>query len=90
VFVDWLRNRRAQSIVCPWSLRVTPTATVAMPLEWDELDATSPDAWDLSTAVDRRAVTPPDPVRLDLDAIAGAAREAGVDLDAEFDRFGRS
>jgi bifunctional non-homologous end joining protein LigD len=90
VFVDWLRNRRAQSIVCPWSLRVTPTATVAMPLEWDELDATSPDAWDLSTAVERRAVTPPDPVRLDLDAIAGAAREAGVDLDAEFDRFGRS
>jgi bifunctional non-homologous end joining protein LigD len=90
VFVDWLRNRRAQSIVSPWSVRVTPTATVAVPLEWSELDTTSPGDWDMSTVVERSAMTPGGPVRLDLDAIADAAREAGVDLDSDFDRFGRS
>ena len=90
VFVDWLRNRWAQSIVCPWSVRVTPTATVATPLEWDELAAAAPDDWNLRTAPDRPIPASPEPRSVDAAGIVDAARSVGVDVDADFDRFGRS
>ena len=90
VFVDWLRNRWAQSIVCPWSVRVAPGATVAMPLEWKELESASPDDWDLRSAVDRPSPPQPAPHRVDVGGVVEAARSAGVDLDTEFDRFGRN
>jgi bifunctional non-homologous end joining protein LigD len=90
VFVDWLRNRWAQSIVCPWSLRVTPTATVATPLEWNELESSAPDDWNLRTALDRPVPAQPGPQSVDVAGITDAARDAGVDLDADFDRFGRT
>lgn len=89
VFVDWLRNRWAQSIVSPWSLRPTPRATVATPISWPELAGAEPDGWDLRTAPDRPEPASPAEARPDADAIVTAAREAGVDLDSEFDRFGR-
>jgi len=38
LLLDWSRNGAAQTIVAPWSPRVTPTATVSMPLHWDEVD----------------------------------------------------
>lgn len=90
VFVDWLRNRRAQSIVSPWSLRVTAAATVTTPLEWDELDDARPDGWNLETAGDRPTIGVPPPAPLDTAAVTAAAAEAGVDLDSDFDRFGRT
>lgn len=37
VFIDYLRNAYAQTSVCPYSLRPTKTAGVAMPIEWGEL-----------------------------------------------------
>lgn len=89
VFVDWLRNRRAQSIVCPWSVRVTPTASVATPLLWDELDAALPNGWDITSAPDRSDISSGPAAHLDTEAIVTAARHAGVDLDSDFDRFGR-
>jgi bifunctional non-homologous end joining protein LigD len=90
VFIDWLRNRRAQSIVSPWSLRPTPLANVAMPLDWSELDGSTPDGWNLRTAPDRPTVAQPEQVAIDVDGIVSAARTAGADIDTEFDRFGRS
>lgn len=90
VFVDWLRNRRAQSIVAPWSVRVTDEATVAVPVSWDELDRSSPAGWTIRTAPDRLDLRPPDPFDIDPDTVVGAARERGLDLDSEFDRFGRT
>lgn len=69
VFVDWLRNRRAQSIVCPWSLRVTPTATAATPLAWDELADADPAGWDIRTALERPPTGPPAPQSIDATAI---------------------
>lgn len=90
VFVDWLRNRWAQSIVCPWSVRVTPSATVATPVAWDDLESSSPDDWDLRTALDRPVLAYAGPQRLDAVRVVEAARDAGVDMDADFDRFGRS
>ncbi|HET8736346.1 MAG TPA: non-homologous end-joining DNA ligase [Pricia sp.] len=38
VYVDYLRNSYGQTSVCPYSLRANPSAGVATPLEWKELD----------------------------------------------------
>ena len=91
VFVDWLRNRWAQSTVAPWSIRPRPGAPVALPISWDELDTTPPDRWTIIDAASwvGRPVTWPDPVHLDLQAVADLAAGHGVSADEPFDRFGR-
>lgn len=90
VFVDWMRNGTGSTVVAPFSLRARPSAPVAVPVRWEEVDRVAPDQWtlgdlgdrlELETEVDRQAVP--------LDRIEAAAREAGVDLDMPFDRFGR-
>ncbi len=40
VYLDYLQNRRGQTIVAPFSVRPLPGATVSMPLTWDEVDTT--------------------------------------------------
>ncbi|MCP1168455.1 DNA ligase D [Limimaricola litoreus] len=37
IFVDWLRNGIAATAVSPYSLRARPGASVALPVDWDEL-----------------------------------------------------
>lgn len=37
VFVDYLQNSRGRTMVCPYSLRVTPEATVSTPLDWEDV-----------------------------------------------------
>jgi bifunctional non-homologous end joining protein LigD len=37
VFVDYLQNSHGRAMVCPYSLRVTATATVSTPLDWSEV-----------------------------------------------------
>jgi len=37
VFIDYLQNSHARTMVCPYSLRATPKATVSMPLEWAQI-----------------------------------------------------
>jgi bifunctional non-homologous end joining protein LigD len=37
IFVDYLQNSHGRTMVCPYSLRVTPEATVSTPLEWDDV-----------------------------------------------------
>jgi bifunctional non-homologous end joining protein LigD len=37
VYLDFLQNRKAQTLACPYSLRPKPGATVATPLEWKEV-----------------------------------------------------
>ena len=59
VFVDWLRNRPGQTGVAAWSLRPKDGAPVAMPITWDELATTSPDAFALETVSDRLVTTDP-------------------------------
>lgn len=91
VFIDWLRNRWAQSAVSPWALRPLDGAPVAMPIDWEELDAADPRGWDLESAP-TRAEQPdpwPEPGKLDPEAIEALADEHDVAYDEPFDRFGR-
>jgi bifunctional non-homologous end joining protein LigD len=37
VFIDYLQNSHGRTMVSPYSLRVTPEATVSTPVEWSEL-----------------------------------------------------
>ncbi|HEX7367497.1 MAG TPA: non-homologous end-joining DNA ligase, partial [Pelobium sp.] len=38
IYIDFLQNRRGQTIAAPYSARPKPGATVSFPLTWDELD----------------------------------------------------
>jgi bifunctional non-homologous end joining protein LigD len=37
IYLDFLQNRRIQTIAAPYSLRPKPGATVSMPLPWEEV-----------------------------------------------------
>jgi bifunctional non-homologous end joining protein LigD len=37
VFVDYTQNSHGRTMVCPYSLRVTPEATVSTPVEWSNI-----------------------------------------------------
>lgn len=91
VFVDWLRNRWAQSAISPWSLRPRPGAPVAMPIHWDELDETEPTRWKIGDAPSRLGdpAAWPDARPIDLEAVETLAGDHGVSADEPFDRFGR-
>jgi bifunctional non-homologous end joining protein LigD len=39
VYLDFLQNRRGQTLAAPYSARPKPGATVSTPLEWDEVNA---------------------------------------------------
>lgn len=75
VFVDTLRNRWAQTVVAPYAVRPTPHASVATPLDWEELadGALTPDRWTVRTIGERLDALGGDPWA----DIAGAARSIG-------------
>jgi len=37
ILVDYLQNSHGKTMICPYSLRATPKATVSMPLEWHKV-----------------------------------------------------
>jgi bifunctional non-homologous end joining protein LigD len=39
IFIDYLRNGRGATFIAPYSTRAREGATIAMPIEWDELTA---------------------------------------------------
>lgn len=90
VFVDWLRNGPTATVVAPFSLRARPAAPVAVPLLWSEVPAADPGGWTLGGLDDRLELdVDMAPQPFPLDPIVEAARAAGIDVDAPFDRFGR-
>ena len=52
ILIDYLRNNRTNTSICAYSPRARPGATVSMPLDWSDLNA-SPERWTLSTAAKR-------------------------------------
>ncbi|MBB6110045.1 bifunctional non-homologous end joining protein LigD [Mucilaginibacter lappiensis] len=38
IYIDFLQNRRGQTVVCPYSVRPKPGATVSTPLHWHEVN----------------------------------------------------
>lgn len=90
VFCDWLRNRWGATSVVPWSLRARSRPTVAVPITWEQLDATAPDEFELGDLPEA------DPLRgllelpTDLSAAMAQAQQlataAGVQIE-RFDRF---
>lgn len=39
IYIDYLQNRRGQTLVSPYSVRPKPGATVSTPLEWSEVNS---------------------------------------------------
>lgn len=37
LFIDYLRNERGSTAICPWSVRSRENAPVAVPVNWDEV-----------------------------------------------------
>jgi bifunctional non-homologous end joining protein LigD len=94
VFVDWMRLGVGGSVVAPFSLRATPQASVATPLDWSEVETTAPDGWkmaDVERLLDRAdplaelAQRPADP-RPFVDSVAAAFEKSSLVLE-RFDRF---
>lgn len=92
VFVDWLRNLPGATVVAPYSLRARPAAPVAVPLTWEELDATDPGHWTLATIAARLTAPAAMPASQQIPTreVYESAEKLGVDLDTRFDRFGRT
>ncbi len=54
VFIDYLQNVKGKTMICPYSLRASPGATVSTPLRWEELDSgISPGDFTLTTVLAR-------------------------------------
>ncbi len=85
VFVDWLRNNPIATVVAPYSLRARPSAPVAAPLAWDELDETAPDRYridDVDALLDR-----PDTL-IELHAEPDRAGRFVSEIEARFEASG--
>lgn len=44
IFIDYFRNKKGATSVCPYSLRLKKKATVSCPIYWKELDTIKPDS----------------------------------------------
>ncbi len=60
LFIDYLRNERGSTAICPWSVRSREGAPVATPVGWDEL-ASLPRANGFSLAAAAERAAGPDP-----------------------------
>jgi bifunctional non-homologous end joining protein LigD len=53
VFLDFFRNGRGATFVAPYSTRARANAPVALPVEWDELDALKPNQFSIDATLER-------------------------------------
>src|SRR5260221_1897608 len=47
IFIDFYRNERGATTVAAYSLRTKPTAPISWPIEWDDLDKTLPNKFNI-------------------------------------------
>jgi bifunctional non-homologous end joining protein LigD len=96
VFVDWMRNSFASTVIAPYSLRARARAPVAVPIGWDELDEIAPNHFTIDTIAGRLGATDPllELAKKPIDARELCERceklrtELGLAL-VHYDRFGR-
>ncbi|TDS09742.1 DNA ligase D [Sphingobacterium paludis] len=61
IYLDYMQNKRAQTVVAPYSVRPKPGATVSTPLEWSEVnDELTIQQFTMQTVLERMA-SKPDP-----------------------------
>lgn len=53
IFVDFLRNKKGATCVCPYSLRARDGASVSFPLSWNELDKVAPNEITMAKAIEK-------------------------------------
>jgi len=58
IFIDYLRNGRGATAIAPYSTRARPGVTLAMPVEWADIDSLKPDAFKARDILD--GALPPD------------------------------
>jgi bifunctional non-homologous end joining protein LigD len=61
VFIDYLRNGRGSTAICPYSSRAKPKGSVSVPVPWEMLDGLEPDAFIMGSASLAEALAAPDP-----------------------------
>lgn len=83
IFIDWLRNERGATAVCPYSLRARPGAPIATPVRWDELSRiSSGHDYTLSTIRRRLASLKSDPWE-GYDAVRQSISKSVLDVLAD-------
>lgn len=56
IYIDFLQNRKGQTLAAPYSVRPKPGATVSTPLEWSEVnDSLSPSQFTIKNVMERFA-----------------------------------
>lgn len=56
IYLDYMQNKRAQTVVAPYSVRPKPGATVSCPLDWSEVqDGLTIQQFNMSTVLERVA-----------------------------------
>lgn len=54
IYIDFLQNRKGQTLAAPYSVRPKPGATVSTPLEWNEVNETlSPSQFTIENVIER-------------------------------------
>lgn len=54
IYIDFLQNRKGQTLAAPYSVRPKPGATVSTPLEWSEVnDSLSPSQFNIENVIER-------------------------------------
>ncbi len=53
IFIDWIRNTKGATSVCPYSIRLKKKLRVSMPIQWSELYKIKPDEITMDMAIQR-------------------------------------
>jgi bifunctional non-homologous end joining protein LigD len=53
IFLDYHENTQGKTLAAPYTLRLTPAATISTPLDWAELDNVSPGDFNVFTITNR-------------------------------------
>lgn len=52
IFIDYLRNKKGATCVCPYSIRAKSDATISMPIFWEQLDKIAPNQVTINNLTD--------------------------------------